>query len=67
MVYGSENALCPFYKDESSCSIRCEGVVSVSQNNNFCNSATKKNYKNKYCCDEYNQCSLAKVLYQKYG
>lgn len=49
--YGSQKTKCPFYKDETKNSIRCEGDFSITVNQNFENSTQKKEYK-KQCCDE---------------
>ncbi len=67
MQYGSEKVLCPFYKDETRNSIRCEGVISVACANNFDVTAAKNQHLEQYCCSDYKKCPQAKALYQKYN
>ena len=67
MQYGSEKVLCPFYKDETRNSIRCEGVISVACVNNFEIVEDKKQHLEMYCCSDYEKCPQAKALYEKYN
>ena len=67
MVYGSQDVLCPFYKDEKGNVIRCEGIISMACVNNFTNAGQKNYYKERYCCSEFAKCKLAEVLYEKYS
>ena len=66
MQYGSEKVLCPFYKDETRNSIRCEGVISVACISNFAETEQKKQHSEKFCCLHYEECPLAEALYKKY-
>lgn len=66
MRYEAVDVKCPFYKDETKNSIKCEGIVSVACINNFDNAREKKKHKAKYCCDQYNSCPLNKSIMLKY-
>ena len=66
MVFGSQEVLCPFYKDETKNTIRCEGLISDACINNFVNKKEKKEHKEIYCCDDYKKCPIAEALYLKY-
>ena len=66
MQYGAVDVKCPFYKDETRNSIRCEGIVSVACNNNFENSRQKKEHKKRYCCADFDSCLLNKAVMLKY-
>ena len=50
MDYGAVNVLCPFYKDETRNSIRCEGIVSDACVNNYADVNGKRAHKRNYCC-----------------
>lgn len=66
MIYGSQDVICPFYKDETANTIRCEGVISDACVNNFINKSEKKGHREIYCCDDYEKCPLAEALNMKY-
>lgn len=66
MDYGAVNVLCPFYKDETRNSIRCEGIVSAACVNNFADVNGKRAHKRNYCCSNYQNCPLCSVLMNKY-
>ena len=66
MEYGAELVQCPFYKNESKNSIRCEGVISITCSNNFNTSTEKKKHLEKHCCDKYEDCEIYKVVCKKY-
>ena len=66
MDYGSQDVVCPFYKDERGNTIRCEGLVSVACVNNFINKGQKISHLKKYCCSEYESCPLAIAIDYKY-
>lgn len=66
MIYGCENVLCPFYKDETKNSIRCEGIFSEALSNNFKDTKSKMQHKINFCCDNYLQCALFSPLENKY-
>lgn len=67
MQYGSEKVKCPFYKEDTKNSIRCEGVISIACSNNFEAAEKKRQHLELYCEKEYEKCPHAKVLYEKYG
>lgn len=67
MVYGSQDVKCPFYKDETKNTIRCEGIFSAALSNNFDSAQSKKEHVKKYCCKHFKECSLYKVVNQKYS
>lgn len=60
--YGSEKTLCPFYKDETKNSIKCEGEISISSNQNFENATAKKEHKKVFCDKNYSQCNHFKSV-----
>lgn len=66
MVYGSQDVKCPFYKDETRNTIRCEGIFSNAISNNFERALKKNSHKSTYCCKDYQSCPLYKSVYAKY-
>lgn len=59
--YGEEKVKCPFYKEETKNSIKCEGIFGCTCVHNFASSKEKKNHKEKYCDEFYfKKC----ILYQ---
>lgn len=61
----SYEAQCPFYKAEDKNIIYCEGVEETSSiHNAFPGSAAK--YKQRYCCDDWQSCMIAAMLWSKY-
>ena len=66
MVYGSQDVKCPFYKDETKNTIRCEGIFSEAISNNFEHSNKKHIHRKTYCCTNYSNCPLYKSVYAKY-
>lgn len=58
--------LCPFYKDDTSHSIRCEGIITEGCSNNFRGDQQKKEHINKYCKMNYNDCEYCKAVMKKY-
>jgi len=66
-AYESVYAICPFYKDETKCEIKCEGVVSCSVINKFENTVQKREHEEKYCYSlMYRKCALSKRIFKKY-
>ena len=57
---------CPFYKDETGRTIRCEGYISGSCSNSFDGQLQKKEYRDKYCKGNYESCGHYKTVMQKY-
>ena len=66
MVYGSVDVKCPFYKDETKNTIRCEGIFSSAVSNNFETSTHKEKHKVECCCTRYQDCVLYRAVYAKY-
>lgn len=66
MKFTSISVLCPFYRDETKNTIRCEGLFSEALSNNFESVETKRDYKNKCCCSQYTDCKLYSLLESKY-
>ena len=66
MEYGAELVKCPFYKDESKNSIRCEGIISITCSSNFGSTKEKKKHREKHCCDKYKDCDIYKLVDMKY-
>lgn len=66
MEYGSQDVKCPFYKTESGNSIKCEGLISSTCNNNFGNNALKRKHWKSYCCEDYDKCIVNESLMRKY-
>ena len=64
--YGSDKTKCPYYKDESKNSIKCEGDISITTNQNFENSTQKKEHKKIYCDKDYSNCRHYKVVKEKH-
>ena len=67
--YESKYVVCPFYHNEGSVTLYCEGVVKDSTLlNEFTKIADKQKYKQEYCCSlaNHKNCPMAKFLYEKY-
>ena len=65
----SGRVLCPFYKDcpRGKQSIICEGVESNSTIHlAFGNKVHLSLYMDKYCCNDYESCRVAEMLFKKY-
>lgn len=69
MVYGSQNVKCPFYKDETKNSIRCEGAFSATVTNNFANTKDKYAYMKAFCygIKSCEKCTLYESVMDKYN
>lgn len=59
------DAQCPFYKGEYGRGVYCEGVMPGSK---ICNSFFKgaREYKIRHCYEDWEQCRIAKMLWDKY-
>ena len=57
---------CPFYKDETKNTIRCEGIFTNAISNNFEYSGQKRKHRDAYCCKKYRDCTLYRVVTSKY-
>ena len=63
--YVSADAQCPFYREENSFSVYCEGVTANSRiKQEFHHGASK--YKQSYCCDKWKDCRISKMLWEMY-
>ncbi len=68
MNWGDESVICPFFKDMTSRTIRCENVFSISITNDFESVSLKREHQERYCCTfNYKKCLLAKMLSEKYA
>lgn len=68
--YESKYVVCPFYHNEESLILFCEGVAKDSTlQNAFRRASDKREFKATYCCsmDGHKKCPLAEMLYKKYG
>ena len=61
----SADVRCPFYRAEEKKVIHCEGVQENSAIHNAF-SGTVDAYKARYCCDAWEECLIAKMLWSKY-
>ena len=65
--YISKNVLCPFYHKETQNKISCEGVSKDSSLNVIFTSIEKrKNYEKRFCCADYKQCYIVRMLLEKW-
>lgn len=59
----SNKVLCPYYKHEDSQVIYCDGVNCVSVLHlAFGNKIDAKNYKSKFCRENFESCEIKKML-----
>ena len=64
--YVSPHALCPFYSQEQPRALFCEGPFPGSSLRlGFRGSA--RNHKQRYCCADWEDCPLARMLWAGYG
>lgn len=67
--YESKYVVCPFYHNEGSLTIYCEGVKADSTLlNSFIRSKDKRDFKLDYCnsMEGHKKCPIAEYLYKKY-
>ena len=64
--YKSNLIKCPFYKEETKNTIRCEGIVSEALQNNFRETKNKKIFRKRFCCNNYEKCPLFQSINSKY-
>ena len=64
--YKSNLVKCPFYKDETKNTIRCEGIFSEAIQHNFAEAKTKKAHRNNCCCCDYRRCPIFTIVEEKY-
>ena len=65
-AYGSEKVKCPFYKEETKNSIKCEGVISINCTQTFEDAHKKISFKSKYCEKDYFNCEHFIQVEKKY-
>lgn len=67
MSRDAKEIICPFYKDETNDSIRCEGYISDTCLNTFNDISRKTKHRESYCKTfDYFKCILADSLIEKY-
>lgn len=72
--YADADIKCPFYKKGTSGYIQCEGYANASAIKLLFSSAKdghplkeeKDNYSDRYCCSNYGECPLYKIILTKY-
>ena len=65
--YTSKSALCPFYQCEVPQSLKCEGVEhGTALHVTFDSKGHKAGYKARFCCGQYRNCMLFRMLEDKY-
>ena len=58
---------CPFYREDSTQVIRCEGVEeNTAINITFGSSKRHREYMEAFCCNKYKACIVCRMLYGKY-
>ena len=63
----SNEVVCPFYRSEDGQRVCCEGVEDNSSIHVvFGTPQNKQRYSLKYCCNRYDDCKVAQMLYDKY-
>lgn len=68
--YISGRVLCPFYKDapQGKQMIMCEGVEkNTSIHVAFGDKKKMFEYMEQYCCQDYFECRVSRMLYKKWG
>ena len=67
--YVSKYVVCPFYHNEDSLTMYCDGVKEkATLLNHFCTTSDKGEFKSNYCCSMkgHKSCPVAEFLYKKY-
>ena len=59
--------VCPFWEGDSMKSITCEGLIGVRCACSFSTVSDRVKHKTHFCCDNWKECQMAKVLLAKYG
>lgn len=58
---------CPFFHDYVSQELRCEGVKENSSTHiAFSSPAERRDYMHQFCYNNYKNCRVARMLYEKY-
>lgn len=66
MNYQDKNVICPFYICTRTRLIKCEGTISEQCQNEFSTVPNRRVHFEKYCCDDYENCPIAKIIIKKY-
>ena len=65
--YQDKYVQCPFYHQEKTNTMMCEGVNDESSIQiTFATADNKKDYKQECCCGKWRECRVAKMLLGKY-
>lgn len=65
--YRSVDVKCPFYIFSSTNRMKCEGVDKTNRIHLvFGDSERARDYLNRYCCKNYKQCRIYRMLDEKY-
>lgn len=66
--YGSADAKCPFYNDDSEKKIKCEDFIGETCKRGFKNETEKQKHKEEYCdvLENYENCPHYQEVYKKY-
>lgn len=67
MDYESTDVQCPFYKDETSCKVSCEGYKCNRLTLTFDSPQKKHHHKQKLCNTDFIRCEIFKLIMKKYG
>jgi hypothetical protein len=65
-TYDSYKVRCPFFRDITKNTLRCEGIISETITNNFALRSKNREHQLKYCQTDYEECPLYKILIKKY-
>lgn len=70
MQYQSKNVLCPFYISHDKNTIKCECLYQTMNVNSYImqkfGSKDQSKWLLQYCCKNYKQCPIEKILEKKY-
>lgn len=67
MNYIDKNVECPFYvSGDRPRVIKCEGILGKQCQNEFFTNLDKQAHFFKYCCGDYKNCPIAKIIIEKY-
>lgn len=59
-------AICPFYEGDGKRTISCEGAIGVRCMSTFDTVSDKVKHEAAYCCKNWHDCTLARLLLDKY-
>lgn len=67
MNYSDKNVKCPFFvSSRQPRVIKCEGIISEQCQNEFSTDFNRRAHFEKYCCGDYKNCPIAKIIIKKY-